>query len=142
MIVIETKVCTKCQLELPIDDFNWRDQKRNTRCSECKYCHSAYMKQIYKDKKDLVSNIKAQSSCQKCGEKRFYTLDFHHLDPSIKDKTIARMTSNNYRIDKTLNEIKKCIILCSNCHREFHYLNDNYNISLDDYLSDNYNDAI
>ncbi len=48
------------------------------------------------------------------------------------------MTSNKYRIDKVLDEIAKCIVLCANCHREFHYLNDNYQISIDDYLTDNY----
>ena len=44
---IETKVCTKCHKELPITDFNWRNKEKGTRRSECKYCHSNYMKQKY-----------------------------------------------------------------------------------------------
>ena len=135
---METKICTKCKKELPIEDFNWRSKKDNTRRSECKHCHTKYMKQMYKDKKELVAKIKSQMTCKKCGENKWYMLDFHHIDPNIKDGAIARMTSNNYRIDKTLNEIKKCTVFCSNCHREFHYLNENYHISLDDYLNDNY----
>ena len=135
---METKVCTKCKRELPIDDFNWRDKNKGTRRSECKYCHTAFMKQIYDDKKSFVANIKAHIRCQKCGEKREYTLDFHHIDPNEKESDIVRMTSNKYRIDKVLDEIAKCIVLCANCHREFHYLNDNYQISIDDYLTDNY----
>ena len=96
------------------------------------------MKKIYEDKKEFVSKIKSQLKCQKCGENKEYMLDFHHLDPSEKETTIARMTSNKYRIDRVLDEIQKCIVLCSNCHREFHYLEEHYELSIDEYLSDEY----
>ena len=136
---METKICTRCKKELPIEDFNWREKNKGTRRSECKYCQTEYMKQAYENKKAFVADIKSKLTCAKCGEHKEYMLDFHHLDPSQKETTVARMTSNAYRIDRILDEIKKCIVFCSNCHREFHYLNDNYNISLDDYLSGNYN---
>lgn len=135
---METKICTRCKKELPIEDFNWRSKEKGTRRSECKYCHTEFMKKIYEDKKALVANIRSQLKCQKCGESKEYMLDFHHLDPDKKEETIARMTSNNYRIDKVLNEIRKCIVLCSNCHREFHYFEENYGLSIDEYLSDEY----
>ena len=135
---METKICTKCKKELPIEDFNWRSKEKGTRRSECKYCHTEFMKKIYEDKKEFVANIKSQLKCQKCGESKDYMLDFHHLDPSEKETTIARMTSNRYSVDKVLDEIKKCIVLCANCHREFHYLEENYGIAIDEYLSDEY----
>ena len=93
---METKICTKCKKELPIEDFNWRSKEKGTRRSECKYCHTEFMKKIYEDKKEFVANIKSQLKCQKCGENKDYMLDFHHLDPSEKETTIARMTSNRY----------------------------------------------
>ena len=133
-----TKICTKCKKELPIEDFNWRSKEKGTRRSECKYCHTNFMKKIYEDKKEFVANIKSQLKCQKCGENKEYMLDFHHLDPSEKETTIARMTSNRYSVDKVLDEIKKCIVLCANCHREFHYLEENYGLVIDDYLSNEY----
>lgn len=139
---METKICTKCKRELPIEDFNWREKSKGTRRSECKYCHTDYMKQVYENKKDFVADIKSRLTCKKCGESKSYVLDFHHLDPSEKETTVARMTSNAYRIDRILGEINKCIVFCSNCHREFHYLNENYDISLDDYLNDNYDKNI
>ena len=37
-----------------------------------------------------------------------------------------------------LNEINKCISLCANCHREFHYLNSLNNLKLEDYLNGDY----
>lgn len=131
---METKICTKCKNELPIEDFNWRDKKKGTRRSECKYCHTSYMKTMYQNKKKTIENLKVKECCQKCGDTRGYVLDFHHKDPSIKEDTIARMTSNNYCLTKTLEEIEKCVVLCSNCHREFHYLEKENGIDIDEYL--------
>ena len=132
---METKICTKCGKELPIEDFNWRSKKNGTRRSECKTCHTDFMKEVYENKKKTVSEIKKNLKCAKCGEEREYCLDFHHIDPNEKENTIARMTSNNYRLDAVLNEIKKCIVLCSNCHREFHYFQEQDGITIEEYLS-------
>ena len=120
---METKVCTKCGRELPIDQFNWRDKTKGTRRSECKECHCSYMKKKYQEKKQIVQDLKAQDKCAKCGDDRGYVLDYHHVDPNQKLDTIARMTSNYYSLENVAKEIDKCICLCSNCHREFHYFN-------------------
>ena len=133
---MQTKKCTKCGRILPITEFNWRNKAKGTRRSECKYCHSDYMKQKYQEKKNIVQEIKSSCSCAKCGESRGYVLDFHHINPSEKDNTIARLTSNNYKLEKVYDEIKKCIVLCANCHREFHYLQErNQELTIEDYLN-------
>ena len=119
---METKICSKCGRELPIDQFNWRNKSKGTRRADCKKCHSGYMKQKYQEKKQEINEIKSNCCCAKCGESRGYVLDFHHINPETKENTIARLTSNSYRIDKVYDEMKKCIVLCANCHREFHYL--------------------
>ena len=93
------------------------------------------MKQKYQQKKQIVQDIKSQYTCAKCGDSRGYVLDFHHINPEEKEQTIARMTSNNYQLNKVYNEIQKCIVLCANCHREFHYLNNlNKDFTIEDYL--------
>ena len=51
--------------------------------------------------------MKSEQSCAKCGETRGYVLDYHHIDPTQKDNTIARMTSNKYKIESILSEIEK-----------------------------------
>ena len=44
-------------------------------------------------------------------------LEFHHLDPNEKDFTIS---NGNFKLIEALEESKKCILICSNCHRELH----------------------
>lgn len=38
-------------------------------------------------------------------------------------------------MDKVLEEIEKCIVLCANCHREFHYLENKEHITIQEYLN-------
>jgi len=57
--------------------------------------------------------------CSKCLQKFDpVCYDFHHLDPKEKDVTIGE----NMLIskDRFFAEVKKCILLCSNCHRLTH----------------------
>ena len=58
------------------------------------------------------------AKCQNCGyDKCIQALEFHHLDPSIKDFSLSGVTKSwkNLKI-----ELDKCILLCANCHREIH----------------------
>ena len=136
VLFMEMKKCTKCGKELAIEEFNWRDKTKGTRRSECKKCHSEYMKNRYQEKKQIIQELKSQCKCAKCGETRGYVLDYHHIDPSTKENTVARLTSNSYEMDAIYEEIEKCIVLCANCHREFHYFNNlDNNFTLEDYLN-------
>ena len=58
--------------------------------------------------------------CQICGYKICaQALEFHHLDPKIKDFGIS--ASGSTRAWKlTQHELDKCVMLCANCHREIH----------------------
>ena len=132
---METKKCSKCGKILPVTDFNWRDKAKGTRRADCKYCHSQYMKDAYAKKQKEIQDLKAKFKCAKCGDDRGYVLDFHHINPSEKDVEVSRMISNNYKLDKVYDEIKKCICLCANCHREFHYLEKEKQITLEEYLA-------
>jgi predicted nucleic-acid-binding Zn-ribbon protein len=63
---------------------------------------------------------KATLSCTKCGFSHPAALDFHHEDPTKKEANIHRLLSNG-QYDKLKKELKKCIVLCANCHRVHHY---------------------
>lgn len=44
--------------------------------------------------------------------------DFHHIDPSHKEFTIG--SSMLLGESRFFNEVRKCILLCANCHRLVH----------------------
>lgn len=63
------------------------------------------------------------NKCKICGYSKYIgALDFHHLDPNKKDIKFSRFgrTSWDNNKDKLTQELDKCILLCSNCHREVH----------------------
>lgn len=58
--------------------------------------------------------------CEKCGySKCIQALDFHHKNPTHKDFSISQ-TRLYYAWDKIKKELDKCLLVCSNCHREIH----------------------
>ena len=57
--------------------------------------------------------------CGICGyDKCVAALEFHHLDPSEKDSQLS--TGNTRKWEYIVPELRKCVCLCSNCHREVH----------------------
>lgn len=60
--------------------------------------------------------------CSQCGySKSLNALCFHHLDPSQKRIKLDLRTMANNSMNKIIEEAKKCILLCCNCHMELHY---------------------
>jgi len=74
-----------------------------------------------REKREWIDSLKKDEKCNKCGEDRWYCLEYHHVNPEDKKFTIACAISRGYGKQAILEEIKKCVILCSNCHRELHY---------------------
>ncbi|KFZ25998.1 MAG: hypothetical protein KQ78_01975 [Candidatus Izimaplasma bacterium HR2] len=57
--------------------------------------------------------------CSKCNyDKCIDALEFHHLDPAIKESGLGNGNTRSW--DKYKKELEKCILLCANCHREEH----------------------
>lgn len=97
--------------------------------------HAEYSRKYYEANKGktLVLNMatrakhkqkwqeyKAGLSCTKCNFAHPAALDFHHIDPSLKDGNIHKFVSNG-QFKKAYEEIKKCVVLCANCHRIHHH---------------------
>lgn len=59
--------------------------------------------------------------CSSCGYcKNIAALEFNHLDTSKKSFNIDSRKLSNTNESVLLNEVEKCNLLCSNCHREYH----------------------
>ena len=58
--------------------------------------------------------------CMVCGENDFRCTEFHHRDPSKKEFNIAGAVAS-YSLEKIINEVGKCDVVCANCHRILHY---------------------
>ena len=130
---METKICSKCGRDLPITNYHkngFNSEGKQKYRGYCKDCANNLEKQRYLNKKSFVNSQK--NKCEKCGEDRVYTLDFHHKDKKEKEFTIGKFKKGSFDIIQ--NEIDKCVVLCANCHREFHFLETNNNITIEDYL--------
>lgn len=141
-------ICRKCKLTKDSNEFvNCKSKKSGkiTLCKECKKIldNISYRKRrdsILKQKKDKKSSLLYELSkikiegCKKCGERRQYLLDFHHLKGNKKDFNIGSSIFRGKSFDIILSEIDKCIILCSNCHREFHFFERIDGITIEHYL--------
>ena len=64
--------------------------------------------------------FKSTLKCANCGFSHIASMDFHHEDPSTKDGNVHEFVSNG-QFAKAYEEIKKCIVLCANCHRIHHH---------------------
>ncbi len=58
--------------------------------------------------------------CSICGYNRcLAALDFHHVDPLTKEASISHAI-HCWSWKRAKKEVDKCILVCSNCHREIH----------------------
>lgn len=64
------------------------------------------------------------SKCSHCGIEYDGTnapiFDFHHIDPSTMECRLSVGILNKVSRKKAIAEAKKCMLLCSNCHRLHH----------------------
>ena len=57
--------------------------------------------------------------CALCGyDKCNSALEFHHINPSKKDYQLSSGSTRS--LNRDFVEARKCILVCSNCHREIH----------------------
>jgi predicted HNH restriction endonuclease len=91
-------------------------------------------KRTYKDRRQYIIDAVAKrrreirlkavavagGKCERCGyDKYLEVLEFHHRDPLKKDFNVSH--KGHCRSWKRVSEeIKKCVLLYANCHREIH----------------------
>jgi hypothetical protein len=132
------KKCQMCNLELPEDDVHFAaryDRGKKQFQPNCRTCQKEYRKQHYLNNREKYLNkaknyrktfqnwffdYKKNLSCELCGENRYWVLDFHHKNPKEKDLDVSKLVSNCNK-QALVDEINKCMVVCSNCHRDLHH---------------------
>ena len=144
---MKTQKCSSCKQEHPATlEYFGKHKVRglDTYCNDCR--HKKTREYYYNNTKKMksqsvewkriqrerINELKNSLSCLKCRENRNHLLDFHHVDPNQKDFQISQ--GERYGWERVKQEIDKCIVLCSNCHRDFHYQEKEKNITIEEYL--------
>jgi hypothetical protein len=84
----------------------------------CGPCHNAYNTRNGQDKR-LRAIKELGGCCIVCGFDRFpCSLDLHHKDRKMKDPNYRSM--RGWAWQNILLELKKCVLLCKNCHAAVH----------------------
>ena len=113
----EPCVIRECKIH-GITEFNTYINRGGIRY-RCKKCASISVASRRRKLKRLSIEYKG-GCCSKCGySKSPRALQFHHLDPSIKEFGFGKNgVTRSWK--KVKLELDKCILLCSNCHAEEH----------------------
>lgn len=64
---------------------------------------------------------KRDRGCQRCSVADPVCLQFHHPDPEAKEATVGNMIADSYPEADVREEVERCIVQCSNCHRREHF---------------------
>lgn len=101
------------ELKAKIKELRYRSYLKRSRSKR-----SAYIKKV---RHLRVKKIKDEigGKCILCGyDKNYASLDFHHL----RDKKFPVNTSSMQKpMELIEEEIKKCVLICRNCHNDIHY---------------------
>ena len=127
------KTCSKCKLSKKASEFNKQKRNKDGLNFQCRKCQNQWQREHYKKserrKKQVRKNDKAavqrtrtfiaeylkNHPCIDCGYSNILALEFDHL----RDKKfeIADKISTAISKEKIQQEINKCEVVCSNCHK-------------------------
>ena len=105
------KICPICEKKF---------RPKNAAANQRTCCYECMPDGIQLTRGGFLAKLKESRGgrCVRCGyDKCIKALEFHHLDPSQKDFTIS---NENFKLLDAVKESKKCILICSNCHKELH----------------------
>jgi len=108
------KECSKCHIVKEKSEFYGHGSK-----SWCKNCFNKYCHERWKSRKFEAVQLMGGCCCQ-CGySKNLSALDFHHVNPSEKESNWGAISKKPWNV--VIQELKKCILVCKNCHAEIHH---------------------
>ena len=115
--------CKQCKRYKSVNNF-WKDKSQHNGLeNRCKECNTDRMRRRrYAKKMKIIEYL--GGACVKCGvtlEDIHYTaFDCNHIDPSKKSFNISQA---GFTFESLKDELDKCELVCSNCHRKITYDN-------------------
>jgi hypothetical protein len=134
---IGPKTCKACKVSKSLNEFHFHQGKyrHGLPFPNCKECHNKKILNYHTSNKKIVNEIIQKSRlkthklkralilliksrpCHDCGKSFHpYAMEFDHKDPSIKYFGIGTH-GKLYSVEMLMNEIKKCDVVCSVCHK-------------------------
>lgn len=130
------KICSKCNIEKNLKDFNKKSSTKDGLQYICKVCDRVRAKSLYSNNrnyykehaalnkqanqlilKNYIVDYLKNNPCIDCGEADLRCLEFDHVK-DVKFKNISQIVVDNNSLDKLKVEIEKCEVRCANCHRK------------------------
>lgn len=138
---MHTKTCFKCKQDLPTSNFSKKKDRKDGLQQDCKACQAEYRRGHYAKNKDkyyesvyttrkkrrakaqrFIRRFKSLFGCKYCPENHIACLQFHHVDQENKVSDICAMVGYGYSLEAIKDEIRKCELVCANCHFKIHYV--------------------
>lgn len=118
--------CKYCSEWYPKDSYPSAGiiKGKHYRRRKCQKCYMITKKKRSHIIRQELLNIKRRLACKHCGFDDHRALDFHHRDPKEKEFNVGDALRRGRSLNTLQQEIKKCDVLCANCHRIEHYFGD------------------
>ena len=111
------KSCSKCLQSKDISQFYKQKNKKNG-SSWCRSCYHVFQRKRWLTRKYAALTLLG-GKCFICGyAKNYAALDLHHINPKEKSFNWDKLKLRKW--EDVITEVKKCVLLCANCHREQH----------------------
>ena len=132
---MESRICSKCGEERPVEHFTFKNLAKGIRHNRCRDCtreavrehyqaHQSYYvrkartrnAEVIAAQREWVLNYLELHPCVDCGEADPRCLDFDH----VRGKKICHVSRmlGDYGWTAIEAEIAKCEVRCANCHRK------------------------
>jgi hypothetical protein len=128
-----SKRCSTCKRVQPVSAFNARNAAKDGLQARCRDCAAEWYQRnrdqhlrnvaarnerVRLRNRELLLEYLQSHSCVDCGETDIRCLEFDHRDPSSKRAMVTRLAALSFDWAKVLEEIAKCDVRCTNCHRK------------------------
>jgi hypothetical protein len=118
------KKCSDCGRNRSLTFFIYGQSRHSSkpRCvrSICINCSNVARGRRKAEIRQRLASLQKKKKCKKCGFSDPRALLFHHVNPQNKKKCVSVLISMGYKEETVLEEVKKCIVLCANCHSILH----------------------